>query len=130
MASEKVKFETVDDYIASFPPEVQHVLRQMQSAIREAIPEAEEVISYQLPAFSYQGMVIYYSAYKDHYSISVPPPFTVFEAFKEELSGYEMSKTAVKFPASQPVPLELIQKIAAFKANENLQKALSKKKKK
>ncbi|WP_276353924.1 iron chaperone [Cohnella caldifontis] len=129
MAEAKKKFETVDEYIASFSPEVQLVLRQIQGAIQAVLPEAEGMISYQLPAFSQHGAVIYYSAYKDHYSISVPPPFAVFEAFKDELSPYEVTKTAVRFPADRPVPLELIQKIAVFKANENLQKSLGKKKK-
>ncbi len=129
MANAKTKFETVDAYIESFPSEAQEVLRQIRAAIRQAIPEAEEVISYQLPAFSYHGMVIYYSAYKEHYSISVPPPFAVFEAYKDELAEYEMSKTAVKFPADREVPLALIQKLAAFKADENLRKASGKKKK-
>ena len=129
MANEKTKYETVDAYIESFPSEVQEVLRRIRTAIREALPEAEEVLSYQLPAFSYHGMVIYYSAYKGHYSISFPPPFAVFEAYKDELAEYEMSKTTVKFPAGREVPLALIQKLAVFKANENLRKASGKKKK-
>lgn len=127
MTKEKIKFETVDAYIASFPAEAQEALRRIGEAIREAVPEAEGVISYQLPAFSYHGMLIYYSAYKDHYSISFPPPFTVFEAFKEKLAPYEVSKTAVKFPASEPLPLQLIRDLAAYKAEENLRKAQSKK---
>ncbi|MBB6733730.1 iron chaperone [Cohnella zeiphila] len=124
-----MKFETVDAYLASFPTDVQQTLRQIGSAIQEAVPEAEEVLSYQLPAFSYHGMLIYYSAYKDHYSISVPPPFSVFEVFKDKLAPYERSKTAVKFPANQAIPLELIKELASYKAKENEQKALSKKNK-
>lgn len=123
------KIQSVEEYVAAFPEEVQASLERIRQTISQAIPEAEEVISYQIPAFKLHGMVIYYSAYKSHYSISTPPPFTAFETFKEELAPYEVSKSAVKFPMDKPLPLELIGKIAKFKAQENAEAAQKKKKK-
>lgn len=82
-----------------------------------------------MPAFKYHGMLIYYSAYKKHYSISFPPPFKVFEVFKEQLSPYEVSKTAVQFPMDQPVPLDLIGEMAKYRANENIEIENKKRKK-
>ncbi len=123
------KIQSVEEYIGAFPEEVQAGLERIRKTIVQAIPGAEEVISYQLPAFKLHGMVIYYSAYKNHYSISTPPPFTAFEAFKEGLAPYEVSKSAVKFPMDEPLPLELIGEIAKFKAQENAEAAQKKKKK-
>lgn len=123
------KIQSVEEYVAAFPEEVQASLERIRQTISQAIPAAEEVISYQIPAFKLHGMVIYYSAYKSHYSISTPPPFTAFETFKEELAPYEVSKSAVKFPMDKPLPLELIGKIAKFKAQENAEAAQKKKKK-
>jgi uncharacterized protein YdhG (YjbR/CyaY superfamily) len=124
----KTDFKTIDEYISTFPADVQEVLEQVRQAIQTAAPEAEEAISYQLPAFKFHGWVFYFSGYKAHYSLSCPPPFTVFEAFKEELSPYEISKSSIKFPLDQPVPTKLIHAMAKFRAQENLAKAKTKKK--
>jgi uncharacterized protein YdhG (YjbR/CyaY superfamily) len=118
----KTNFLTVDEYISTFPKDVQNVLEAMRRAIAAAVPDAEDVISYQLPAFRYHGWIFYFSAYADHYAISCPPPFSVFKAFEAELALYEVSKTAVKFPKSKPIPLKLIGEMSAFRAKENLQK--------
>jgi uncharacterized protein YdhG (YjbR/CyaY superfamily) len=115
----KEKFETVEQYIKSFPPDTQKVLRLVQKTIRKAVPEAEETISYQMPAFKNERWIFYYSAYTNHYALSCPPPFTVFDEFKAELAAYEVSKTAVKFPLDKPVPVELIGKMATFRAEQN-----------
>ena len=117
MATEKKKFETVDEYIASFPKDVQKILRQVQNAIHQAVPEAEEQIHYQIPAFKQNGWIFYYSAYANHYSLSCPPPFTVFDTFKKELEPYEVSKSAIKFPFDKPVPAKLIANMAKFRAD-------------
>ncbi|MBW7454070.1 iron chaperone [Paenibacillus sepulcri] len=120
-STKKSNFQTVDEYFGSFQKEIQDSLEQIRQTIKNAVPEAEEVISYQLPAFKYHGMLIYFSAYKDHYSLSFPPPFTVFEVFKQELSPYEVSKTTIKFPADKPIPLELVSELAKYRAKENLE---------
>ena len=119
MATEKIRFETVEEYIGSFPKEVQDILTTVRQTVRQAVPEAEEVISYQIPAFKYNGWVLYYSAYKNHYSLSCPPPFTVFDVFKEELKPYELSRSAMKFPFAKPIPVQLIGDIARYRAKEN-----------
>src|ERR1044072_4080475 len=108
MVSEKIKFETADQYISSFPKDVQTILQKVRKTIQKAVPEAEEVISYNIPAFKFNGWVFYYSAYTNHFSLSCPPPFTIFDKFKKELAGYEQSKSAIRFPLDQPVPVALI----------------------
>lgn len=128
MATEKIKFQTVDEYIDSFPDNVQDILKQIRQAVQKAVPEAEEVISYNIPAYKYHGWIVYFSAYKNHYSLSCPPPFTVFEVFKEELLPYEVSKSAMKFPLDKPVPVKLISDIASFRAKENVEAKKKKKK--
>jgi uncharacterized protein YdhG (YjbR/CyaY superfamily) len=128
MSSTKNNFQTVDEYFGSFPKDIQDTLEQIKQTIKKAAPEAEEVISYQLPAFKYHGMLIYYSAYKDHYSLSFPPPFKLFDVFKKELSPYEVSKTTIKFPKDKPIPLELVSEIVKYRAQENLEGQKKKKK--
>ena len=127
MPESKQKFETTDQYIKSFPKPIQEVLREVQQAIQKAVPDAEEVISYNMPAFKYKVWVFYYSAYTNHYSVSCPPPFTVFAEFKKELAPYEVSKSAIKFPLEKPVPVKLIADMAKFRAKENLNMETKKK---
>ncbi len=129
MATEKVKFETVDQYIGTFPKEEQQVLQKIRETIRKAAPGSEEVISYQIPAYKQNGFVIYFSAYKAHYSLSFPPPFTVFEKFKKELSPYEMSKSTVQLPKSMPIPYDMIAGMVKFRVQENAENAAKKLKK-
>jgi uncharacterized protein YdhG (YjbR/CyaY superfamily) len=124
----KIKFQTIDEYIGIFPKDVQESLEKIRETIKIAEPEAEEVISYQLPAFQFHGMLIYFSAYKDHYSLSFPPPFTIFDVFKQELSPYEVSKTTIKLPMDKPIPLKLVSEIVKYRAKENLEKQKKKKK--
>jgi uncharacterized protein YdhG (YjbR/CyaY superfamily) len=128
MSSTKSNFQTVDEYIGTFPKDVQDTLEKIRQTIKKAAPEAEEVISYQLPAFKFHGMLIYFSAYKDHYSLSFPPPFHVFDVFKNELSPYEISKTTIKFPMDHPIPFELVSEIVKYRAKENLEREKKKKK--
>lgn len=127
MATARLKFQTPAEYIGAFPKNVQAILRTIQSTIQKAVPEAEEVISYNIPAFKYHGWIFYYSAYKNHFSLSCPPPFKVFEAFKKELAQYVLSKSTIQFPLDQPVPVKLIGDMSKFRAKQNLE--LEKKKK-
>src|SRR5688572_9074871 len=128
MAVVKKKFENVDDYINSFPVNVQKILRTVQKTIRKAVPDAEELISYQIPAFKSNGVwIFYYSAYANHYSLSCPPPFTVFEKYKDELSGFEVSTSSVKFPFGKPVPVKLIAEMAKFRNGSKTQPRKSRK---
>ncbi|WP_346320152.1 DUF1801 domain-containing protein [Chitinophaga sp. YIM B06452] len=127
MATEKVKFDTVDQYIGSFGKEDRQVLENIRQTIKKALPAAEEVISYQIPAYKQNGFVIYFSCYTAHYSLSIPPS-TVFEKFKKELSGYNVSKSTVQLPKGQPIPYGLITDMAKYKAKENEANAAAKKK--
>lgn len=114
----KTSFKDVDHYISTFPADVQNVLEQIRSCIRAAVPDATESISYQLPAFNKDGWIFYFSAYSDHYAISCPPPFTVFSYFASELAPFVIKKTSVQFPKDAPIPLDLIGKMAKFRAKE------------
>lgn len=116
----KTDFKTVDEYIATFPEEIQSILKQVRQAVFDAVPDAEEVISYQLPAYKKRGFILYFGGYAKHLSISAQPP--TFEVFKRELQPYKVSKSAVQFPYDQPIPLELIGKIAKYRAEENAKK--------
>jgi uncharacterized protein YdhG (YjbR/CyaY superfamily) len=119
----KTDFKNADEYIATFPNSVQDVLQTIRRTIRDAVPDAEEVISYQIPAYKFHGWVFYFSGHKNHYSLSCPPPFSVFTAFTEQLSRYAVSKSAIQFPLDEPVPVQLIADMARYRANENLSRA-------
>ena len=110
-------FETVEEYIASFPKNIQVLLKQVRQAIRETAPEAKEAISYQIPAFKLNGNLVWYAAFKDH--IGFYPRASGIEAFKERLSAYEIRKGTVRFPFDKPIPLELVQEIVRFRVKEN-----------
>ncbi len=119
------KPQSTDEYIAAFPAEIQTLLNQMRTAIRQAAPDAEEVISYGMPAFKQKGMLVYYAAFTKH--IGFYPTSSGIEAFQDELSNYVGGKGSVQFPFSQPLPLDLVQRIVAFRVNENMLKANGKK---
>ena len=111
----KTNFKSFDEYIAAHPKAVQGVLQRVRSAIRKALPESEEVISYQIPAFRlHRRVVVYFAVWKEHYSIY--PALEVAAAFKDDLVRYEVSKGTIRFPLSEPVPVKLIERIAKFRA--------------
>jgi uncharacterized protein YdhG (YjbR/CyaY superfamily) len=108
----------LDEYIASQPEAMQPILQRVRTAIRNALPAAEEAISYSIPAFKLNGQaVIYFAAWKLHYSL-YPCTAGIVDAFKDDLASYELSKGTIRFPASQPVPTTLIAAIARFRARE------------
>jgi len=114
----KTDFKSVDDYIASQPKAIQDILERVRNVIREALPGAEEVISYKIPAYKLRGeSVIYFAGWKQHYSL-YPATKRVIAKFKEELAAYQISKATIRFPLSQPVPVKLIGRIAKFRAKE------------
>ena len=114
----KTNFKSVDEYLASQPAAVRRVLQRVRGAIREALPGAEEAISYQIPAYKLQGRaVLYFAGWKQHYSL-YPATGGVAAAFRDELASYELSKGTIRFPLSQPVPVKLIARIAKFRAQE------------
>ena len=124
MISEKIIH--IDQYVAMFPPSTQVILEQLRVTIRNAAPEAEEVISYQMPAYKYFGVLVYFAAYKNH--IGFYPTASGIEAFKVELAGYKGAKGSVQFPIDQPIPFDLIAQIVEFRVQENQEKAALKRK--
>ena len=121
MNREQAGFGSIDDYIATFPEDVQVILQKLRATIKAAAPDAEEKISYQMPAFALNGILVYFAAYKNH--IGFYPTGSGIEAFKAELAGYEGSKGTVRFPIDKPLPLALIRKIVKYRVAENLKKA-------
>lgn len=119
------KFATVDAYIASRPEAEQSDLRAIRAAILKGAPDAEEVISYGIPAYKLDGWLYYFSAHTKHYSLSSPPPNTVWDAFGDRVKGYKRSLSALQFPKGD-LPLDLITEMAAAKARENREKASGK----
>jgi uncharacterized protein YdhG (YjbR/CyaY superfamily) len=128
MVTIKAMPKNIDEYIATFPKDVQTILEELRTTIRKAAPGAEELISYQMPAFKYQGMLVYFAAYKKH--IGFYPTPSGIEAFRKELSVYEGAKGSVQFPIGNPLPLNLISKIVKYRVKENLAKANTKTKRK
>lgn len=116
----KITFKNIDEYIALQTPELQTLLEQMRQTIKKAAPEADEAISYNMPAFKYHGILVYFAAYKNHIGFYATP--TGQSEFKEELSVYKQGKGSVQFPLNQPLPLDLISKIVKFRLTENLKK--------
>jgi uncharacterized protein YdhG (YjbR/CyaY superfamily) len=112
-------FKSVDDYIASQPKEVRSLLERVRDTIGNAVPGAEELISYGIPAFKLHGRpVLYFAGWKQHYSL-YPSTARLVAAFKKELAPYEVNnKGTIRFPLSQPVPVKLIAALARFRAKE------------
>jgi uncharacterized protein YdhG (YjbR/CyaY superfamily) len=121
-------FQSIDAYIATFPEDVQARLEAIRATIKAAAPDAEERISYQMPAFALNGNLVYFAAGKNH--IGFYPTASGIAAFQDELAGYESSKGAIRFPYNKPLPLELISKIVQFRVTENRNKAPVKTRKK
>ena len=121
-----IKNNEIDKYIAAFPKDTQLLLEKLRETIREAAPDAEEVISYQMPAYKLNGILVYFAGYKNH--IGFYPTSSGIEAFKKELSVYKGAKGSVQFPLNKPLPLGLVTKIVKFRLSENLQKPKAKKK--
>lgn len=118
----KKELKTFDDYIMEYPPEIQERLEEIRQAIKSVVPEAKERISYNMLSFRFHGNLVYYGAFKNHIGF-YPASMTVFEKFKDELKIYKQSgKGTVQFPYDKPLPLELIKRIAQFRAGENLGK--------
>jgi uncharacterized protein YdhG (YjbR/CyaY superfamily) len=117
MATKMIKATTVDEYINNFPAEIQSLLQKVRKTIKTSAPKAEEVISYGIPGYKYYGMLIFFSAWKEHISI-YPAPRT-HEAFKKELSAYKGGKGTAQFPFDTPIPYDLIKRITQFRVKSN-----------
>jgi uncharacterized protein YdhG (YjbR/CyaY superfamily) len=120
----------IDDYIGLQSENVRGILEELRQTIKTAVPEAEELISYQMPAFRYHGMLVWFATFNHHYSIFIPRH--ILNAFQDELKRFELSKSksAIKIPLEEPVPVQLLTKIVKSGAKLNLQNAQLKTKRK
>jgi uncharacterized protein YdhG (YjbR/CyaY superfamily) len=117
-----------DEYIVVFPEKTQKMLEQLRETIKKAAPDANEEISYGMPALRQNGRLLYFAGFKNH--IGLYPLATGIEAFKTELTGYKWAKGSIQFPINKPLPLNLITRIVKFRVIENLEKSKIKTKKK
>jgi uncharacterized protein YdhG (YjbR/CyaY superfamily) len=120
----KTRFTSVDDYILTFPVSAQKKLREIRKAIKESAPEAMEKISYNMPAYTYKGMLVYFAAHTSH--LGFYPMKSSIKAFEKELTDYNCSAGTVQFPYSRPLPVDLIKRIVKFRIEENNQKSKAK----
>lgn len=122
------KFETVDEYMATVPEKVKPLLEQLRKTIRQAAPKAEEVISYNMPAYKQHGVLVYFAAAKEH--IGFYPTSSPIIAFKEKLTPYKTSKGAIQFPIEKGIPVKLVKEIVKYRIAEDAAKVTAKTQKK
>jgi uncharacterized protein YdhG (YjbR/CyaY superfamily) len=120
--------ENIDEYISGFSPKVRTILQQIRLTVRRNAPEAEEIISYRMPAFRLNGILIYFAAFKDH--IGVYPPVSGDSDLQAALSSYAGPKGNLKFPLDQAIPYDLIDRIVRLRVKQNLAKSSAKRKRK
>lgn len=118
----KTNFKSIDEYHHQFSEETINRLMQIREIVHKIVPNVEEIISYQIPAFKINKkyILIYYCAFSKHITISSPWSELFLANFKEELEGYKISKAAIQFPNDKPLPIELILKILNFRKDEIL----------
>ncbi len=125
MDSAKSGFNSIDEYIATFPEDIQNILKEIRAVIKAAAPDAEEKISYQMPTFTLNGAnLVHFAAFKKH--IGFYPTPNGIAAFQKELSVYKGAKGSTQFPLDKPMPLKLISRIVKFRAAENSKNAKTK----
>jgi uncharacterized protein YdhG (YjbR/CyaY superfamily) len=116
-ATSRSQAQAVDDYFADLPAPVRARMDELRATIRRAAPQAEETISYKMPAFTFHGILVYYAAFKNH--IGFYPRVSGLKAFEKDLAGYKTAKGSVQFPLDRPLPLDIITNIVKFRVNEN-----------
>ena len=127
MAGRRSAPRDIDAYIATFPPDVQAILRRIRATIREAAPNAQETISYQMPAFTSNGVLVYFAAFKNH--IGLYPPVRGDAALDKAVAPFAGEKGNLRFPLDRPIPYGLIRRIVKLRLRQNLTKKPSKLKK-
>ncbi|MDB5196811.1 MAG: hypothetical protein JWP88_1182 [Flaviaesturariibacter sp.] len=115
------KFKTVEEYLSQLPPPAKKAAETLRQAIRKAAPQAEEVISYNMPAYKQKGILVYFAVWKHH--IGFYPTGSGIRAFQKEIESYKSAKGSVQFPLDQPMPLDLVKRIVKHRVAENEQKA-------
>lgn len=127
MDGQPASFQSVDEYIVAFPDDIQAKLQALRTTIRAAAPDAEERISYNMPAFARHGNLVYFAAAKQH--IGLYPTASAMMAFRDELAAYSTSQGAIRFPLGDPLPVDLIRRIVEFRVAENRGRVAAKAKK-
>jgi len=127
MAATRVAPKSIDEYIAGFPPDVREILEKIRETVRRAAPGAEEAISYQIPAFKLNGVLVYFAAFKRH--IGFYPPVKGDARLLKALARYAGEKGNLRFPLDEPIPFELIERIVKLRLKQNLAKGPARKKK-
>ena len=117
MSTSKINYKTIDEYIDTFPKDIQEILIKLRQVIQKAAPEAKEAINYQIPTFKLNGNLVHFAGYKKH--IGFYPTPSAIEEFKKELDSYETSKGTIKFPLNKPIPYDLVRKIVEFRVLES-----------
>ena len=128
MKSDTSPANTIDEYIAGFPKDVQAILQKIRGIIRKVAPDAVEAIKYQIPTFVLNGNLVHFAAFQKH--IGLYPTPSGIEEFRDELSVYKSAKGSVQFPLDAPVPFSLITKIVKFRVKETREKVASRSRKK
>ena len=119
----RTKFSSVDEYIGAQPEPARRVLKQVRGVVRKALPGAEEVISYNIPAYKlHSERVLFFAGFKRHYSI-YPATRRLIEAFKDEAGAHDFKSSTIRFPLSEPVPVKFIERVAKFRAKEAAERA-------
>jgi uncharacterized protein YdhG (YjbR/CyaY superfamily) len=113
--------KSIDEYIASFSPEVQAILKRIRLTIRSAAPDAQETISYRIPTFTLNGALVHFAAFKEH--IGFYPPVRGDARLVKASSVYAGEKGNLRFPLNQPIPFGLIERLVKLRAKQNLLKA-------
>ncbi len=126
MAERDPNAQTVDEYIAAFPPATRRILKKLRAAIKEAAPEAGESIAYRMPAYSQDGPLVYFAAFKEHIGF-YPLPEAIGD-FAERLAPYAKAKGSVRFPLDEEPPYELVKEIVRYRLEHNRAKAAAKRK--
>lgn len=111
------KPNNADEYIAAYPADVQKRLQQIREAIKKAVPQAQEVISYAMPAYKVNSVLVYFAGWDKH--IGFYPGAGAIAHFKDELSAYKGAKGSVQFPLDEPLPVDLINRIVAYRVTED-----------
>ena len=121
MPIQKQPPKNTDEYIASFPLNIQNILQRIRGVIAKAAPKAQEAMSYGVPSFKLNGKnLVLFAAFKKH--IGFYPEPSAIEAFKNELKNYETAKGTIKFPIDKPIPFELISNIVKFRVRETIER--------
>jgi uncharacterized protein YdhG (YjbR/CyaY superfamily) len=121
----QIAVKDIDTYISLQSEEARVALEELRHTIQSAAPDAEEAISYGMPAFRYHGMLVYFAAFKNHYSL-FPGNASLIDELKNELKGYTTSKGTIQFTFGKPLPKALVKKIVKLRMKENLAKEKAK----